>query len=209
VCSFTLDRDLPDFDGLSADLDIITPPPDDNPFGDVIPPWWKLATGDCRSGAVSASGDFTTFPQAVCLNPWLAGVPFGGVGISTHASGSPEDPVPNSTRIHVAYVTPSPIALSAGVRYLAFVIRIDTRKTVGAAACQGCANSACLHLGSIVVDGAAEGGRTIDQPIHNRVLTWQCAAGVTEGFPIVCSGPAMCVTPAITRTWGGIKSFYR
>lgn len=202
VGSFSPASSMPNFIGLEATLDIVT-------VSDSLPPWWWLYAGGCRPLSLSASGDFTTAPQQVCMDPFAqAGVPLGGLGAYQTVYNFPTViVVPNYARIKMAFAVGSASPIVAGTTYLAFVVHIDGRSSYGAGACGGCVTPACFALESVRISDNAYGSQTLSQPIHNDWLGWQCAQGGNYEY-FTCGGQT-CITATRNRTWGGIKALYR
>lgn len=80
-------------------------------------------------------------------------------------------------------------------------------------------NPMCISLSQIVVHGTDGTQESIQIPLHNQLVGWQCGEGTIGCPPIVtcwfrtvvsCDAPATpCATPARAQTWGAIKNLYR
>jgi hypothetical protein len=165
-----------------------------------LPDWWRLAkAGDCRSGYLSTSGDFTR--NADCVDPWLGqavaevqgydvGQPHGGAG---------------QARIKVACgVVPSLArTLDATRVYYGIKLVIQNTYSTGSGVCAGCRETACLVLNSIEIkrtQGAPGGDLFLETPGPNQGnwARWQGGVGADCGL-----------VPVHSVTWGRVKSLYR
>lgn len=164
-----------------------------------LSPWWMLQSTGCRGTSLSASYDFTGGPLH-CLDAWK--------GLATSGfTYSPQYLAPNWGRIRTFCIMPSSdaVAVDAVTEMYVVSIAIDHARTVGAGACAGCMDGACI-IAQYVVFQQSPGpyGPEVNYPIQRRYVTWQ-PGGAFIGS-IAC--PAS-VTPARNATWGAIKSLYR
>ena len=165
-----------------------------------LPDWWRMsASGECRSGQLLASVDFSA--ANVCVDPWAGA---GSAEVQGYSYGEPH-PVPNQVRIKVVAGVPSSQAwtLAANQLYYGMKVLISTDHSTGSLACAGCQAPACLVLNSILVrrlPGAPGGDLTIVTPGAGNAnrATWRGGAGAD------CAA-----VPARRTTWGTIKSLYR
>ena len=195
--SFLLSQPMSDFVGIEFLIDLQTD-------ATSMPAWWNFfpMAGACRGSALSATVDFSAFPnvQQACSDPFgTAGVgAFATYGIGSRFGGG----LPlNRAYLVGAAAIPSAHALVAGTEYYGFRIALkkDKSNTSLAGSCVGCAEKVALGLHSLKAVGQApESFETIQSPQTSNCITWQGA------------GVALCAsTPARNRTWGSIKSLYR
>ena len=184
-CAFTLPQQM---DSVIA-VDVVV---DVQVASAAVPPWWQLAPGACRSGALSPGASLSG--PSTCMDFWrgeatgpsqeyLVGVPHGG----------------NQARIHIGFSVPSnrPRSLQADGLYLA--ARIDIRND-STTSCMGCNVPACLVLNSIGIGSPPDQVRplTVPGPGGANWVRWQGGAGAS------CSA-----VPVRRPTWGQLKSLYR
>ena len=157
----------------------------------VLPAWWQMGTGQCRSVALSISADFTSGP-ANCVDFWQGqAIAVGGI-----AGGSFG---PNRFRILAAVATATENVLDADTEYGFFKANISRARTIGASPCAGCNVPACLVLNEIkLIQPAGVGDVRVTNPIGNNFVSY-------NGAIAQCPG----ATPAQNRTWGAVKALYR
>jgi len=169
----------------------------------VLPEWWKMRAGFCRAGALGYSFDFTGGTYN-CYDYWQG----GALGLMAM-----DAPAGNRARIKAVIALPAgdgligPIAEGTEVYSLKAII--NSTKTVGLGACEGCQIGTCIIINSInVYQGPALRFR-LTNPDLRQIVTWQSAQFWYGDF----GGPDACVddcpVPARARTWGQIKSLYR
>lgn len=165
-----------------------------------LPDWWKMAaSGQCRSGALLASADFTQ--NGGCSDPWRN---IAAAEIQEFDIGQPGGS-PSQVRILAVAGVPadSARALTADRSWYGVKVRIKTTKTTGGNACAGCLPPACLVLNGIEIRrlaGSPGGDLMVVTPgpdDANRA-TWRGGAGAD------CA-----LVPVRAVTWGRIKSLYR
>lgn len=166
-----------------------------------LPDWWRMSAGggECRSGQLLASADFTA--NNSCADPWSG---LAAAEVQGYVYGEPHG-LPSQVRIKVVSGVKSANArtLVAGVQYYGMKLLLSTDRSGGSFACAGCSAPACLVLNSILVrrlPGSPGGDLflTIPGPGNANRATWRGGAG------------ADCVqVPARRTTWGSIKSLYR
>jgi hypothetical protein len=164
--------------------------------GASLPDWWRLRTGLCRSGSLSASFSFTAGPFT-CFDPWKGGA-FGALAMDA--------PVGNRARIKGTGALPSGSALigpiTEGTEAYIFKATINNLKTTGLGACAGCGTGVCIVLQSIKIiqpSGTPAGNKFIGTPATRAFATWQGGIGVD----------CYAATPVRDATWGSIKAIYR
>lgn len=172
-------------------------------FPGAQPAWWQLRnegtqTGQCRSGAISASADFTGAPYSsatACVDPF-GGNGAGGIGTYRNPPASGR---PNAARLLLAFALPagSEVPLDAGTEYFAARASITNAKTVGTGACAGCTQPVAIELSSVkfVQPAGAPGGDvdvTTPESAGSNYVGWQQPPVSTN-----------------RRTWGSVKSLYR
>ncbi len=190
--SFTPDQDIAHFCRLGLTLYATA-------WGQLdIPDWWKLGTGQCRSGTMSVSVDFSAAPQVGCTDAWAGRNAFPIVD-SYVTTPTPDDPnhyYPPVARLEAEAVIDPVDAphLTAGTEYYGMQVRVSYLRTVGAGACAGCSHPLNWDLVSVALYDC-DGSSQVAGPDYqaNGSLTWD---------------PGMA-TPARNPTWGAIKSLYR
>jgi len=168
------------------------------PSGDVVPSWWQLGAGGCRSSSLSASADFSATQEGHCADPWLHRA---SGGITAYLAGLPAGEL-SFTTMQLEYALAEPVALVEEAQYLACQITIDYQKTVGEPECSGCNWSMLWALQSIELIGAAE-TLILRRPLYNQCVFWQ------GGDDLSCYARLGIGVPARNTTWGQIKSLYR
>jgi len=165
-----------------------------------LPPWWMMAaSGQCRSGDLIASVDFSDNPG--CADPWQGAAAGEVQGFDI---GMPRA-LPSQVRIKAVAGVPSPSArtLDATTTYNALKLVISSDHSAPPVQCAGCNEPACLVLNSILVrrlSGAPGGDIQLVLPGAGNAnrATWQGGVGAD------CA-----LVPARRTTWGEIKSLYR
>jgi hypothetical protein len=165
-----------------------------------LPSWWRLAkVGDCRSGYLSVSGDFTLNPS--CVDPWQgqAVAEVQGYDVGQPRGGA------NQVRIKVACGVVPALARTLDATSVYYAVRLTIQNTyaTGAAACTGCRDGACLVLNSIEVERTqgAPGGDLFLQTPGSGNSNWALWRGAV--------GADCTLVPARNMTWGRVKSLYR
>ncbi|MFN8589161.1 MAG: hypothetical protein U0704_15320 [Candidatus Eisenbacteria bacterium] len=162
-----------------------------------LPPWWSLYnTGTCRPHALSASCDFSG-TTSTCSTPWSE-VTAGGIA----AWQNDWQGMPWRARLSLAFAMPndSAHALDPGTEYLAYRVTLRHDATVGAGACAGCGQNACIVTTSARIYQPYEFDPSSHELVTNPVpvLSWQAE---------VPQCPA--IVPVRNRTWGSLKTRYR
>ncbi len=211
VASFVSDSAISKFVGL---LGVV----EGQSLSPTLPDWWQLFnTGACRQTSLSASFDFTSWPNVSCHDLWM-GLAQGGIADYQTTLFPPPAPinVPASNRLQVrvgaGFVEPE--TLLAGVQYYAFRLIIDHAKSTGAGACAGCSTGICISLTEILLSyqaGPSTYSYQLTQELENKSISWQCATGTapSQWTGGSCDPVAGCSVPARNRTWGSIKALYR
>src|SRR4029079_14859491 len=100
VLSFVSPANLTAFVGIQASIDITTEHNADYPqIRDPLPDWWRLADGECRSGAIQfplSLNGIGSGASGACQNPCLGAVTGGGYRMCTE--NLCEDPTNTTTR---------------------------------------------------------------------------------------------------------------
>ena len=88
--------------------------------------------------------------------------------------------------------------VSEELEYYAFKLSINSAKTVGTGACDGCLDPVCIVLNEIkLTQPVGVGNYRLQNPALSYYATWQGG---------VVSGGCPAATPARNRTWGAVKS---
>jgi len=192
VGSFDPPHTLPEFLGLSGQVDITTDQP-------TLPEWWKHGTGFCR-GTTALATNFDGSTAPTCTDVFF-GQAAGGfsydVGFPTGTS--------NRARFRVTCAVPfdNRTQVDPGTEYFAFKGIIQNSKSTGTGACAGCTNPACIVLNEIQLFQPPEAA---DDPIltnlrERNFITWQTPPTGPPGCPLT--------TPTRNSSWGQVKSLYR
>jgi hypothetical protein len=190
VASFVAPGTLPEFLGLSAQIDVKTADP-------TLPAWWQHGNMQCRSTTgLSTDFNFVAGPFS-CLD-FFAGAAAGGfaydIGFGT----------PDRGRLRVQCAVPfdnrNQITTADG-EYYAFKAVVTRGKTTGAGSCDGCLLPGCLVLNEVQLfqPPAQQNDPVITTPGNRNYVTWQTGTGTN------CPQS----TPTRTATWGQVKSLYR
>jgi hypothetical protein len=159
----------------------------------VVPDWWKLGTGECRSAALSLSvdGGGISDPEA-CLDLWQSQ---GGGGIANYWETD------NRMHIIAVWAIADPVVAPAETEIMAAQIRVSAVKTLGTTKCNGCSTPAIWALNYIQVGYLNETVPTILDYAYAGGN--QCLRYMSSTLP--CTRPV----PARNTTWGQVKSLYR
>lgn len=170
-----------------------------------LPEWWDFKNaGTCRPTAFIGSADFSTGPSSgtACVDPWQG----QGAGVvaayTTNFAGSPcRARIIGSVSVPEANAVP----MTPGTEYYSIKFRITNAKTVGTDLCGDCPDPVCLVLNQVRIAQVAPASPIpVENPRDANFATWQ-----NGGFSL-CYMNGFCEpTPALTRTWGLIKSLYR
>jgi hypothetical protein len=182
--------------------------------------WWQFRnTFTCRRTALIASL-LPASPGSACADAWQ-GMASGG--ISSYA-------IPSSTNLNqfqLGVVMALPLAsaqtLYSDQEYFLARITITNANTVGAGACAGCANPACLGLGYLRLYRPVGMGDLIvatETEPQSSVASWQGSPVISD--LIHYDGPppsghhhdyralaCQATSRSQNRTWGSIKSLYQ
>ena len=172
------------------------------------PAWWQLATGGCRTGALSASFSFASLSG--CEDPFeFAGV--GGASASTVT--------PGEFQMVGARNPDTASPLDSTLQYYAGIIVIQHSKSTGTGACAGCEVPRGIFLKSLALLST---GARYDYDLDSRAtgvlpayVNWQCEGEPTfeydweRGWLLGGWEFTNCATAARRPTWGAIKHLYR
>ena len=159
------------------------------------PAWWQFKNvGSCRQTSLTANADFSAGPYS-CADYW-AGQAAGGLSLYQVISSS----IPTRAKLLMVYAVPPNLAMpvSEELEYYAFKLSINSAKTVGTGACDGCLDPVCIVLNEIkLTQPVGVGNYRLQNPALSYYATWQGG---------VVSGGCPAATPARNRTWGAVKS---
>lgn len=174
---------------------------------DVPPDWWRLGSGECRSGSLVFPGSLSGVGNVTCKNPWLgAGWTAGSyeflseaLWITTHA------------QLVMVQHRDTSVPLTAGSHYIACAFDlIVNRDDQGGDFCAGCDAPACLILQRITLyqePGALPAAVPLELAATRQYITWQ---GGAIGWPCQpMGGWPPYPTDSRRSTWGSIKTTYR
>ena len=195
VGSFVLWTDLAGVIGNQIVLDFSTTPPFlfvPPPPGPPLPEWWKFrAAGTCRQNALSAS--FLPDPDNLTCRDWGGGQQVGAI-----ASYQIETLGQGRARLLMGVAVPVGFeaALTAGIEYASFTVRIRHDKTVGTGACAGCQLPMFIAINRIDV--------VTPDPLSTIRL-----GGPVNGTDADRVSWNADVTASRSRTWAALKSIFR
>jgi hypothetical protein len=164
----------------------------------ILPNWWRMAaSGDCRSGTLSAGANFTA--NSGCVDPWHGNAV---ADVQRFTVGEPRSGAGQARIISVCGVIPSlAVALDATSTYYGIKLVINNALTTGATACSGCAGSACLVLNSIEIQRTSSVQNILLQTPGSGNRNWARWHGAPDSD---CA-----LVPVRAITWGRVKSIYR
>jgi hypothetical protein len=189
VASFIPPAGVPEFLGISSQIDITTSTPS-------LPLWWQHGTAFCRStSGLAVNFDFTSGPFN-CVD-FYVGSAAGGfaydVGFGT----------PNRARLRVQAAVPfdNKGPVDDTMEYYAYKVNLLRAKSTSTGSCVGCLEQACIVLNDMQLFQPFELGNdpTINNPANQNFVTWQAAS--VPGCPLS--------TPTQKSSWGQVKSLYR
>lgn len=149
----------------------------------VLPDWWMLGSGLCRSGSLQ-------FGFAAADGPGCTAI--GQLPDSVRFSFTTPLGLANRAELGIgAYYSPGLVNLNQSTEYLAARVELLNVRATGNGACSGCADHATITLDRIVLETNGT-PLTIRFPLRQSVVTWQ---GGT--------------VPTLPRSWGQVKALYR
>lgn len=180
--------EMPQFVGVEANVDVLV-------AGASLPPWWQLATGQCRAGDLNATCDPNEFGAIACPDIWD-----GAQAVSAFQVTAAPVTWAFRFRFAAAVQSPSPItAAELGQELVVGAIRLTRDRTTGAGACDGCLSGACFVVQDMkLVQPAGVGDILLTSPATNNWVQFNGGIGWNN-----------CYVPNVNRTWGSIKSLYR
>ncbi len=185
--SVILPADMPQFLGTTAIVDVTVE-------AAALPDWWLTASGQCRANAISMSFDPSVLTTN-CWNIWHDNPNLSVFTVQQFLHG------PNTLRLNGGAAVPagSEIALTAdGAELNVCRITVNHTNTVGATACAGCTDGACLVLEECYLQQPA------GMPLYRLTTPISNAVTFNNGT-LDCQG----ATPTHNRTWGAVKGLYR
>ncbi len=147
--------------------------------------WWRMGTGECRSGAFTMATDLREAPTG-CTDLWQG---TGGGGIGSMASDEA------GFHFDAVWAVPAPIPISAGTEYACAQFRIARAKTVGPGACAGCTLPMYVRPTLYLAFQGERNSVILEQGTGWELPGWQHDYRLPD--------------PARPTTWGRIKSIYR
>jgi hypothetical protein len=150
--------------GLNADIGV---------HAAVLPDWWRIGSGGCRTNVLSGSFNFTTGPST-CDDPW-EGLSGGGVAYQIGHYG------PQTARIVVTGSMPeaNAVAVDPHREYYGFKVLIGRARTVSDGACAGCDVPVrlTLHQMQLVQRASVGSNPVITLPYQSNSAYWQAVPG--------------------------------
>jgi hypothetical protein len=194
IASVILPADLPQFAAALVTIDVWV-------ADGLIPPWWQVASGQCRADAVTVSYDPNGFPEIQNCSPiWDSVVPSQLLAIQSGLWGPSMFRVISVAGVPVGWELSK---LADGAELVVCRLIVSHTKSVGTDACEGCRSGACFWLREIkLMQPAGVGDFTVSSQAVNIVVGHNA-----EGY-MSAPGPT-CTTPTLNRTWGAIKTLYR
>jgi len=194
-CAFTMPAPADDVIAIEIVLDV-------QHSSAVLPDWWRFDVGGCREGSLTAEASFPGV--SACLDMWQGAVTPAVALVQGYIPSQPGG-AESQARIKVAgSVLPEDArSLDGTSMYYAARVVINRAKTVGAGACAGCLDGACLVLNSILIGrlpGSSGGDYFLQTPGAGNAnwARWQGGGGAD------CTA-----VPSRSRTWGQVKSLFR
>ncbi|MFN8589519.1 MAG: hypothetical protein U0704_17135 [Candidatus Eisenbacteria bacterium] len=191
IASLQVDAAVDSVVGMEWVVDVITAAP-------TLPDWWRMASGGCRPGALTASANF--FGYGACADPW------NGNGVALVQVFEPGQPRGGANQLRIICTTSVTAAdrtrLDAGVPYDVGLLRLSYANSSGAGSCSGCTTAACLVFNSVLVLRDPTSAVTQLEYVPGsgsdpHRMTWQGTAADCQ------------LVPVRNRTWGALKSLYR
>ncbi len=184
VGSFTPSTELPEFLGISVDINI------QFPNVATVPDWWQHGAGLCRgTTGIATNFDFTSGPFT-CLD-FYVGAAAGGFAYDVGYGAA------NRSRLRIQLAVPFENRgfIDQSAEWYAFKVNLLRAKTTGTGSCVG-----CMEATNVVLDEI----QLFQPPEQNNDprISAPSAAGNTAGYQ---AGP----TPVRNATWGQVKSLYR
>jgi hypothetical protein len=185
-CAFEVGQTLDGVLGVEIVIDVQVEPP-------TLPDWWRYDAGGCMQGLLHADADFASVSE--CLDAWQGNA---SAIVQDYLTGQPYGAA-NQARIKLVVAVPSPdaVVLSSGVVYYAARLLFPTSML----GCQGCSQSACLVLNSMLVR------RLPGQPGGDVFL--EAPAPSQGNWALWQDGAECALVPVRQHSWGQIKSLYR
>jgi hypothetical protein len=189
VGSFIPPAGIPEFLGISAQIDVTTNTPS-------LVDWWHHGSTACRGNTgLSTNFDFTSGPFS-CVDFYFGSAAGGfayDIGFGT----------PNRARLRIQCAVPfdnrGPVAETS--EYYALRVNLQRAKSTGTGSCAGCPEAACIVLNEIQLFQPPEQANdpVITNPGTQNFALWQATA--IPGCPLS--------TPTQKSSWGQVKSLYR
>lgn len=163
----------------------------------VLPSWWSFQyPGMCRQYGAAANTYFPVGPFS-CADYWTGQAQGGIASYIMNYSG-----LACRARMRLVFAVPGSSAgpLDPELEYYAFRLSISRAKSVGAGACEGCADPVTLWLLEIkITQPVGLGDYRLWGSLEGSLTTWQGK-----------NPYASCLfVPARNTTWGAIKAQYR
>jgi hypothetical protein len=168
-----------------------------------IPPWWEMnGVGSCRQGSLTSNG-IVNSANTLC-GDWADGAALGGLaaynGVSIGGKGNPLNwPARRTAVLGYAVAAENAADLSSTQEYFVFNLVIQNVKTVGAGACAGCLQPACIVINSMNLVPGVNAGQLIGSGTSagSNFAIWQTSA------------PNCSLVPTKRSNWGAVKQLYR
>jgi hypothetical protein len=199
--SFVLTSDLPpltEVTGAEGVFDLYS-------AAATLPSWWTFQKpGSCRPSGLGV--DFVSPPPG-CQDYWGTR-PGGPIGAFDYAYSTPGTPgTPGQARLRTIQAINFDYRGPVGTgEWYVMTITLYGNKTVGPTGCSGCQTPLAVWFNRLTVtQPVGFGDLVLTQPSERNIAGWQCPASLAapSGFYFDC------VTPAVPRTWGQVKSLYR
>ena len=190
---------LTQFVGVQTLIDIYNGSgPSEHPVG-TLPDFWRLDTGECRDGNLTAPEAVGGIGSSACQNPWTVAQQ---TATSVHFTTFPDH-----TRLTVVFVMDTAAQLVTGQEYFMNVVDLDTNRDIytgNGGECAGCCSAVALVVAQStlfqVANTPPQDTVTMSASGGQNFVTWQS----TDNHV-----PGCAATPAHRSTWGAIKSTYR
>jgi len=168
--------------------------------GLALPDWWRFDGGGCRQGNLTAEPN--PGGKTACTDMWQGTGAIAGVQayLPTEPRGADSQA---RIKISVNVLPAEAVSVDGTSTYYGVRLTVLRGRTVGALACVGCGEPACLVLNSIAVGRLpnSTGGDYFLQTPGAPDANWARWQGG--------SGADCTAVPVRNRAWGQIKSLYR
>ncbi len=179
---------MPRFAAASATIDVVVSR--DFP----LPPWWQVAPGQCRAGAIAMLFD-PAMLETNCPDLWQGGQRMSAVQIQPGRIGAGTVRLYGGAALEAGHEVE---VLADGTELNVCRVHISRSRSSGTEACDGCPTCAFINFSECrLLQPAGLGDYTVTFP-----------SGPGGSF-VYWNGVCDPYVPTTRRTWGAIKGMYR